>query len=480
MAIAARGPRHFLVMGSMLAALLVVLAGSSTAPAAASSHFVDVSGTHADNIERIAEAGVTEGCEPDRFCPSDTVTREQMASFLVRALDLPAADSNPFVDAGGVHEGAIASLAAAEITLGCTDDRFCPAEPVSRAQMATFLARGFELAAPQTTYFTDGGVHQENINAVADAGITAGCDRLGTRFCPSEHVTRAQMASFLARAMGLDDRVSIPMLLEPGDEGSSVEVLQSRLRSLGYAVTDADGSYGSGTADAIRAFQLVHGLRADGRYGPETRAAMASPQRPASVVGSFTTPLVPGQDRNNNIHLAADLIDGDVVAPGGSYSLDDAIGPRTTERGFGPNGYIDDEGEIVSVVGGGISQMGTTFLNAAWLAGIELVDFRQHTIYFERYPMCREATLARNLLDVVVVNDTPYPLTVSTSYTSESVTVSLIGAPFATVDSWTGAPYDIEGPGGAFSVDCGRTVHHPDGSDSSQQYTWRYHEGYPG
>lgn len=53
--------------------------------------------------------------------------------------------------------------------------------------------------------------------------------------------------------------------------------------------------------------------------------------------------------------------------------------------------------------------MGTTFLNAAWFASIELVDFRQHTIYFERYPMCRQATLARNLLDVVVVNDTPVP-----------------------------------------------------------------------
>jgi hypothetical protein len=94
--------------------------------------------------------------------------------------------------------------------------------------------------------------------------------------------------------------------------------------------------------------------------------------------------------------------------------------------------------------------------------------------------MCREATLARNLLDVQVVNDTPYPLTVATAYSSQSVTVSLIGAPFATVDSFIGQPYDIEAPGGAFSVDCGRTVNHPDGSDRSEQFTWRYDEGYPG
>jgi hypothetical protein len=275
---------------------------------------------------------VTEGCEPDRFCPDEPLSRAQMASFLVRALDLPATNGEPFVDTDGVHADAIAALAAAEVTLGCAEERFCPDEPISREQMATFLARGFELPGSTTVYFTVGGVHQENINAVADAGITAGCDRLGTRFCPDDEVTRAQMASFLARAMGLAERVSIPLLLESGDEGPDVAALQDRLRALGYTLTDTDGSYDAGTADAVRAFQLVHELLVDGIYGPETRAALVSPQRPTSVVGSFTTPLVPGEDRNDNIHRAADLIDGDVIEPGASYSLDDAIGDRTREH----------------------------------------------------------------------------------------------------------------------------------------------------
>jgi hypothetical protein len=196
-------------------------------------------------------------------------------------------------------------------------------------------------------------------------------------------------------------------------------------------------------------------------------------------VSSFTTPLQPGQDRNQNIHLALDIIDGSVIRPGERFSLDDAIGPRTRERGFKENGFIDD-GELGSTVGGGVSQVATTFVNAAWFSGIRIDEFRQHSIYFERYPMCREATLARNLLDVVIVNDSPFDLTVRTGHTSSSATVTFVSRPWASVDSWIGQPRDIEGPDGAFTVDCGRTISYPDGTTSQESYTWRYDSGFPG
>jgi hypothetical protein len=106
---------------------------------------------HQGAIEAIAAIGITKGCNPpvnNLFCPNDVVTRGQMAAFLVRALDLPNTSQAPFVDAEGVFENDINRLAAAGITKGCNppaNNEFCPQAPVTREQMATFLARGLDL-----------------------------------------------------------------------------------------------------------------------------------------------------------------------------------------------------------------------------------------------------------------------------------------------------------------------------------------------
>ncbi len=103
------------------------------------------------DIERLADSGITRGCNPpmnDRFCPNDPVTRGQMAAFLVRALDLPAGTPGTFTDDTGIFETNIEALAAAGITRGCnppTNDRYCPNDPVTRGQMAAFLNRALDL-----------------------------------------------------------------------------------------------------------------------------------------------------------------------------------------------------------------------------------------------------------------------------------------------------------------------------------------------
>ena len=102
---------------------------------------------HAASIGRLVAAGITQGCAADRFCPADPVTRQQMAAFLTRALDLPVPDEPiTFADvaADSTHHDAIQALAAAEITLGCGPDRFCPTDPVRRDQMASFLIRALD------------------------------------------------------------------------------------------------------------------------------------------------------------------------------------------------------------------------------------------------------------------------------------------------------------------------------------------------
>ncbi len=92
----------------------------------------------------LATGGITSGCTTGMYCPDRTVNRGEMAAFLSRALQLPVANLDYFADDGGsVFEGAINSLATAGITAGCRSGSYCPDDPVSRAQMASFLVRAF-------------------------------------------------------------------------------------------------------------------------------------------------------------------------------------------------------------------------------------------------------------------------------------------------------------------------------------------------
>jgi hypothetical protein len=155
------------------------------------------------SIVWLAGSGITSGCGGDKFCPEGLVTRGQMASFLARALNLPPATKDHFGDDNGnKHEDNINRLAEAGITSGCGPDRFCPGGVVRRDQMASFLAKALGLPTSSIDWFSDteGNKHRTNINRVAEADITRGC---GTdRYCPSSAVTRGQMSAFLYRVFG--------------------------------------------------------------------------------------------------------------------------------------------------------------------------------------------------------------------------------------------------------------------------------------
>jgi hypothetical protein len=155
-------------------------------------------------------SGITRGCNPptnDRFCPGTTVTRGAMAAFLSRALNLPNAPSAGFVDTRGhLFEQDINRLAAAGITRGCNppaNDRFCPGDPVSRGQMGAFLSRALNLPNAPSAGFADtrGHLFENDIDRLAASGITRGCNPpANDRFCPSDPVTRGAMAAFIRRA----------------------------------------------------------------------------------------------------------------------------------------------------------------------------------------------------------------------------------------------------------------------------------------
>ena len=182
------------------------IAPTSLAFTTGNSQFVDTDGNQFVNeINWLASAGITNGCGGERFCPADPVLRDQMASFIARALGLPASTTNWFSDdAGNQHEANINRIAQAGVTLGCGGGRYCPATAVSREQMASFLARALGLPAASADYFSDdeASPHEADINRLAQSGVTLGCGP--SAYCPSALITRDQMAAFLFRAFADD------------------------------------------------------------------------------------------------------------------------------------------------------------------------------------------------------------------------------------------------------------------------------------
>lgn len=207
--------------GWFTAALVAVLSlplpaqasdGFDPGPASPGGSYYDDDGSiHEGSIEALLAAGITKGCGEELFCPDRAVTRGQMAAFLTRAFpDLVPATRDWFSDDdGSVFESAINVLAENLITRGCNppaNDHYCPDGPVTRGQMAAFFDRVLELAPATIDYFSDdtSSSFQDAINRLAEARITLGCNPpANDRFCPDEEVTRAQMATFLVRALGL-------------------------------------------------------------------------------------------------------------------------------------------------------------------------------------------------------------------------------------------------------------------------------------
>ena len=170
-----------------------------------SGPFRDVSGLpYEQDVVKLVEAGITSGCGYERYCPFGFVTREQMASFLQRALGLKAPATDFFWDdTFSGHHSAINAIAQASISTGCGGGRYCPTISVSRGEMATFLVRALGLPKASRDYFWDdnGSPHEPAINALAQAGITIGCG--SGRYCPWGGLTRGEMATFLVRGLEL-------------------------------------------------------------------------------------------------------------------------------------------------------------------------------------------------------------------------------------------------------------------------------------
>lgn len=154
------------------------------------------------------------------------------------------------------------------------------------------------------------------------------------------------------------------------------------------------------------------------------------------VVGEFTTS---GYSEASGVNIAqvASTVNGAIVAPGATFSLNGFTGPRGAAQGYVESGIILD-GRAGEAIGGGISQFATTLYNAAYFAGMEDVAHTPHSYYISRYPAGREATVYEGAIDLRFKNTSQYPVRIETSVGGGDVVVRLTGVKTVEVESVNG------------------------------------------
>src|SRR6185436_9991500 len=172
-----------------------------------------------------------------------------------------------------------------------------------------------------------------------------------------------------------------------------------------------------------RTAQIVVGTSTPSRSTAEAKAMGIT-----GLVGSYETIYGGIANRIHNVQLVARLIDGKLIAPGATFSFNDATGERTADKGFLEAPVIIN-GELENGLGGGVCQVSTTVFNAAYEAGLPIVSRTNHALYISHYPLGRDATVDYPNIDLKFQNDTSHWLLLRTFVGSSSLTVNLYGTP---------------------------------------------------
>lgn len=210
------------------------------------------------------------------------------------------------------------------------------------------------------------------------------------------------------------------------------------------------------------------------------------------VVGSFSSGGF-ASDSGVNIRRTAELVDGAIVLPGETFSLNGHTGPRGEAQGFVDAGIIQD-GRADRAVGGGISQFATTLYNASYFAGMEDVAHTPHSYYIDRYPAGREATVFEGAIDLQFKNTYDTPVLIEASADSSEVTVRLRGVKHVEVESDSGPRTNYTDPqrrevsgddcspssgGRGFTITDTRTIKDLDGGVVSRETTTTVYDPQP-
>ena len=254
---------------------------------------------------------------------------------------------------------------------------------------------------------------------------------LGTRVETAIDGTQAELRLHIdPEALGRELAVVAPSLIAPAKD-ASFEVSGANVR----VVPSANGR----TVDASPAAAAILAAPQSTASGPIQLLSVEKPpalstQQAENLgikerVSSFSTTFdARNAPRVKNIDLMADAIDGTLIVPGETFSLNGTTGPRTPDRGYQEAQIIVD-GELVPGIGGGVCQVATTLFNAASKAGLDIRERSNHSLYISKYPLGLDATVNYGYQDLKFRNDTPYGILVKAAVTTRGIAVGIYSSP---------------------------------------------------
>ena len=200
----------------------------------------------------------------------------------------------------------------------------------------------------------------------------------------------------------------------PAHDGFALDVPESAQRLLRAALVSDPQLR---TADLV--VQTTH---------PQLSTQEAEAMHITGLVASYTTYYGGDANRVHNVQLVSHLVDRHLIAPGETFSFNEATGARTADKGFKEAPVIIN-GELRTGLGGGVCQVSTTVFNAAYEAGLPILARTNHALYISHYPQGRDATVNYPDVDLKFVNDTGHWLLLRTWVGSSSLAVALYGTP---------------------------------------------------
>ncbi len=167
------------------------------------------------------------------------------------------------------------------------------------------------------------------------------------------------------------------------------------------------------------------------------------------VIGSFETGGF-AADSGTNIKVVAAKVNGAIVKPGETFSLNGFTGQRSAAQGYVEAGIINN-GQPGRAVGGGISQFATTLYNASYYAGMKDAGHQAHSYWISRYPAGREATVFENpdgssVIDLRFTNDSETGVSIQTIWTPSTLKVVLWGTKRYQIEGVTGEKSNFTDP----------------------------------